>query len=178
MSPSQREVDLVTDRKEVVAVVRFQHGDEVMRQKYQRCVVFMCPLCNKHGEFSTLLWPFFENENVHNRHGEFSTLLWPFLRVKVCTIGMGNSVLCCDLFKSESVHNRHGEFSTSLWPFFERVKVCIIGMGNCCDILFLRVKVCKIVLLKMHCAPQRGGGEGIPTISHFYLHAGAFWGEW
>ncbi|XP_076470076.1 centrosomal protein of 192 kDa-like [Babylonia areolata] len=36
MSPSQREVDLVKTRKEVVAVVRFQHGDEVMRQKYLR----------------------------------------------------------------------------------------------------------------------------------------------
>ena len=41
MSPSQREVDLFTDRKEVVAVVQFQHGDEVMRQKYQRSVVFI-----------------------------------------------------------------------------------------------------------------------------------------
>ena len=67
MSPSQREVDLVTDRKEVVAVVRFQHGDEVMRQKYQRCVVCMCPLCDKHREFSTLLWPFIsESEGMQN----------------------------------------------------------------------------------------------------------------
>ncbi|XP_070188282.1 centrosomal protein of 192 kDa-like isoform X2 [Littorina saxatilis] len=36
MSPTERETTLVKDRKEVVAVIRFQHGDEVMRQKYQR----------------------------------------------------------------------------------------------------------------------------------------------
>ncbi|KAL8616285.1 hypothetical protein ACOMHN_056228 [Nucella lapillus] len=49
MSPSQREVDLVRSRKEVVAVVRFQHGDEVMRQKYQRA-------CSREGGVDTHSW--------------------------------------------------------------------------------------------------------------------------
>ncbi|XP_025115958.1 centrosomal protein of 192 kDa-like [Pomacea canaliculata] len=36
ISPSKRERDMVKERKEMIAVVRFQHGDEVMRQKYQK----------------------------------------------------------------------------------------------------------------------------------------------
>lgn len=40
ISPSKRERDMVKERKEMIAVVRFQHGDEVMRQKYQKLVEF------------------------------------------------------------------------------------------------------------------------------------------
>lgn len=46
ISPSKRERDMVKERKEMIAVVRFQHGDEVMRQKYQKLVEFQAHKIN------------------------------------------------------------------------------------------------------------------------------------